>query len=605
MDQTNVIPADRPRTSADVTPDVSATSYYAHGSAELRSLARALGQHAQIDSLLGTFRAMIEPWGYRRVGDLRGWRSNVADDGTPYELSVAFSEEEQPEIRVLVEAQGESPGLDALWRAGKDLSRRLQHDFNASLSKLHEVEDLFEPRGAGRLAVWHAAAFQPEQAPEFKIYLDAQAQGTARAQSVVEEALWRLGYRHAWRRMLEGPLRRGFALDELKYFALDLSPHGEARAKVYVSHHGVSLAELSASLLPDACDVDSMVDFCRHMTGGEGPYTGRPIFTCTAFRDIHMSAPLSQTLYVPIVDYTSSDHMVRQRVSGYMDLHGLPVRSYQAALPAKAEGKTNRKHSYVGLRHDGGKRRLTVYVSPQAHAPMPITPAPSERKLRPAEEIVERYERKHLLTDHPFFQRLQREPVHFGHLWLIMANFWEGVVHDFPARLAHVVAKVSDDRARCLLAKQLNDELGEGDFQRAHRGLFRTLLDGLAPYRLALDDTLLLAPGRELHARLNEPLYSTDEYESIGALMLIEIYGKQVDVRLGSEFRRQHELPREVLTWLHLHEELEVDHAEDSLCLARLVPAREAHLAAAWAGAEAVARASEQYFDALYRLCYP
>jgi hypothetical protein len=179
------------------------------------------------------------------------------------------------------------------------------------------------------------------------------------------------------------------------------------------------------------------------------------------------------------------------------------------------------------------------------------------------------------------------------------------VVHHFPQRLSCVIAEVEDDAIRSVLAKQLNDELGEGDFSKAHKGLYRNLLDALAPWRLEGDEELLLAPGREFSRRIGDLLFGGSSWEAIGALMLIEIYGKHTDIRLGQEFRRQNALDPKALTWLHLHEELEVDHAEDSLTLARLVPASDEALAAAWRGARGIDEAAQNYFNMIYKICYP
>jgi hypothetical protein len=155
-----------------------------------------------------------------------------------------------------------------------------------------------------------------------------------------------------------------------------------------------------------------------------------------------------------------------------------------------------------------------------------------------------------------------------------------------------------------VLTKQMNDELGEGVFERAHKPMFQTLLRAVEPYRLAGSDEVLLAPGRAFGQELGAMMFSDDPYEAVGAMMMIEIYGKQTDLFMGSQFRRQDRLDHASLEWLHLHEELEVGHAEDSFTLARCVPPDPAAIAAAWRGAEAIVIAGRHYFDALYRICF-
>ena len=58
----------------------------------------------------------------------------------------------------------------------------------------------------------------------------------------------------------------------------------------------------------------------------------------------------------------------------------------------------------------------------------------------------------------------------------------------------------------------------------------------------------------------------------IGAVLVGEIFGKQVDQLLADEFRRQTRIAPESLAWLSLHETLEVAHADASGALAGLVP---------------------------------
>jgi hypothetical protein len=183
-----------------------------------------------------------------------------------------------------------------------------------------------------------------------------------------------------------------------------------------------------------------------------------------------------------------------------------------------------------------------------------------------------------------------------------MANAEVGIVRDFSRRLAQTVAKVSDNRIRSILARQLNDELGSGCFERAHSNLFAKLLGGLEPWRPDTIDEMLLSPGRELSAELEAVYYSADAAEGVGATIIVEILGQQVDQFLGAEFRRQKQVDPTTLEWLNLHEGLEVEHAKESLDLANLVDS--ASLPAVWRGANRVATASTAFFDAMYGVCF-
>jgi pyrroloquinoline quinone (PQQ) biosynthesis protein C len=189
-------------------------------------------------------------------------------------------------------------------------------------------------------------------------------------------------------------------------------------------------------------------------------------------------------------------------------------------------------------------------------------------------------------------------------MWRLFANIRSGLSLHFPRRLAAVVARVTDERVRSLLAKQLDEELGEGNYERAHLVLFDQMLAGLSAYRPSDVDDLDLTPGRVLEARLELPYADPDGWVGVGAAMVIEIFGKQVDRFVAEQFRRQQQVPPESLTWLNLHESLELEHAEESLDLAHLVPPTDAAHAAVARGATAVADAGWEFFDHLYRACY-
>jgi hypothetical protein len=108
---------------------------------------------------------------------------------------------------------------------------------------------------------------------------------------------------------------------------------------------------------------------------------------------------------------------------------------------------------------------------------------------------------------------------------------------------------------------------------------------GLEPWQPAnREDLALLRPGRELADLGAQPFFAPNPYEAIGALMVGEIFAKKMDKCLADQIRRQDRIPREALTWLIIHEALEVDHADDANDLADLIP--DAQLSAIWRGAE-------------------
>jgi pyrroloquinoline quinone (PQQ) biosynthesis protein C len=203
-----------------------------------------------------------------------------------------------------------------------------------------------------------------------------------------------------------------------------------------------------------------------------------------------------------------------------------------------------------------------------------------------AERIVDEYE-GYDVSQHPFFAEMNTRPVDYAALWLLMANLQCSISDAFVRWLASVIERVDDRRIASLLAKQLNDELGNGDYRQIHSLLLERFVEGLAPWRPDNAGDDLLRAGRDLLAAMGRVFSASDPFEGVGALMTSEIFAKKMDKCVGDALRRENALSRETLTWLDLHEHLEVDHAEDSRALSALVPAGGPQLTAAWRGARA------------------
>jgi pyrroloquinoline quinone (PQQ) biosynthesis protein C len=221
------------------------------------------------------------------------------------------------------------------------------------------------------------------------------------------------------------------------------------------------------------------------------------------------------------------------------------------------------------------------------------------------EQLVHRYETVERITDHPLFRRLEREAPAVGPVWTIFANNWVAVGDRFPRWLASLVARVDHDGMRCILAKQLNDELGNGDPAMAHRLLFQKMLADLEPFAPpGAGDARLLAPGRQFAEALAHNYLERPAFEAVGGTLVAEVYGKQVDQALGHLLRRQRAIDPASLTWLVLHETLEAEHASEAVDLARMTPASPEARAAVCRGAEELAAHGVRYFDELYEVVF-
>lgn len=569
------------------------------------------------DELLRDLPRIVEVFGdllgtsaTRRAGGIPAYASDVVDDHTPFEMSIAIGGAE-PELRVLVETVRGDSSLAARWDAARAIGERLRDRHGADLRRLDQIVDLFEPRSEdGTFALWYAASFRPGSPPAWKSYFDLRARGGEHARAVLEEALDRLGLGAAYPRVMREAAGRDL-LDELMYFSLDLEAHDSARVKVYFRHHRATAADLERVVGgAGSAEAGEIRAFCAALLGHDGPYLPRPPVSCWSFSA--GSEPTGATVYAPIAYYVRDDGEARARVRSWLDRAGIEPTGYERAIAAFARRPLEAgvgMHSYVSYKRDRGVPKLTAYLAPEAYRTFP--PGSLEKREMPAprrppspEQLVHHYETVERVTDHPLFRRLAREAPAVAPVWKILTNNWVAVGDRFPRWLAHLVARVEHDGMRSILAKQLNDELGDGDPAAAHRLLFQRMLADLEPYAPPGDREALLVPGRRFAEGLAHNYLERPWLEAVGGSLVAEVYGKQVDQALGALLRRQRDVDPESLTWLVLHETLETEHASESLDLAQMAPASPEVHAAMCRGAEELAALGRRYFDDLYEVVF-
>ena len=185
---------------------------------------------------------------------------------------------------------------------------------------------------------------------------------------------------------------------------------------------------------------------------------------------------------------------------------------------------------------------------------------------------------------------------------LFRSNFRGAATH-FSRRLANIIARIDDQRICCTLVKQLNDELGNGNIDAIHIKLFERLMSAIDPWKIASCSADMLVPGQEFSQKLEELYTDPNPYIGLGAAILLEIYGEQFDPWLGTELRRTN-INSSDMVWVTLHEELEIEHADESLIMIRFVAESKQNEESAKQGIERAYVASRQLLDGLYRLCY-
>lgn len=575
------------------------------------------GGHQQLDALSEAIygdrasadmhRVFDELVGEARLPD--GFPSHITDDHTPFEFSMVLSPNRKPELRLLAEPWSDDATLIGTASAGERVKELLAGRPGVDLSRLALIQDLFMSEAPeGPFVIWFAASLSHGAPPRFKVYLNPQVRGPSEAPGLVQTMFERLGL-SSCQEHIAAAGRRGPQRDVLRFVSLDLEASASARVKAYLFHvepHEDDIAHVVG--MAKHGDVAMARRFLRTVSGGQGVYAStKDVGTCLAFTG--PGAPESCTIHFPIRAFAGNDETAGARIVSAITELGAAPEPYRRAIAAFARRPLDRGvgiHTYAALGMEAIGPKVNLYLAPEQFAvtppgpavlPLAAAPVPTETPL----DVVRELQHTWPLTAHPFLRRMARRPVDFTALTLLLRNIRVAITEEFSRRLAHVVARVDETEIRSVLAKQLNDELGDGDASRAHSLLFRNLVNGLDEHAPPDFDDAMLAPGRALGEKMEELFVRRDPYEGLGAALVMEVYGQQVDAFMGSQFRRAAALPKTIMEWLDLHEVLELDHVNESNDLAALVAAGPKSQAAA-RGAREVALAGYHFFDALAKV---
>lgn len=393
------------------------------------ALAREFRVEHLTSELLRILRYVGDDWFDRQTGSGPWFDTDITDDGSPFELSVAL-EGAQPELRVLAEAQEAPFDLHSNWRAGLRATERLAHDYALDLERFHRVKELFAPGpdASGRFAIWHAAAVAEGRAPLLKVYFNPAARGGHRASATVETALARLGMSEAWAFLVNKLEREPSA--RLAFFSLDLRAGEQARVKVYIAYPNANASTVDEGLLGSAeYTAGDATRFIRRVTGQAGPFDERPLLVCHAF--CSGQAGSHATLHVPVRCYVQDDAAVLDACAAQLGPQREAAVRALSAMAGRALGDQAGLITYASVRSTAGSQRLTLYLAPELYAsrshavttrPVPHNsyPAPHNSYVAPrghglgsptaltmltVQDAIHRA--RLLLQQHPFIQRLE------------------------------------------------------------------------------------------------------------------------------------------------------------------------------------------------------
>lgn len=347
-------------------------SFLQFGNARLANLWRALREESCPAEVHERFSMMLAPWGNRLIPRRPGWRSDIGDDHSPFEFSVVFARDTPPQLRLLVEAQGDTPTYAATLQASLRLTEQLERR-GADLSRLRQVQPLFLEPEADRdttFSLWHAASLEPEE-PHYKAYFNPRTSVARDSFELVACAMDRLGMPYAREVLVRA--RRGNA-DEVRFFSLDLQADEQARAKVYLYQPGATTShfERLAKLAP-SYRAGEATRLCQTLLGSEGPYVAHPLCTYLSFVEGH-ERPYEVTMQLPLRFYCDNDEVAKARTISLFDALGLDAEPLARAIDALAARPLDRASgilTHVSLRLGEEQPRVAVYLAVELFARTP------------------------------------------------------------------------------------------------------------------------------------------------------------------------------------------------------------------------------------------
>jgi hypothetical protein len=181
--------------------------------------------------------------------------------------------------------------------------------------------------------------------------------------------------------------------------------------KVYVRHHRCTPDDLESAARAGAFHrPGAVLRFVEIVTPDcQVAFERRNPLTCLAFVPGSDGVVTAATTHLPINSYAPDDATIERRITSYLAELGLDANSYVRALRAYANRSLQDSigaQSYVSLQA-GPKLRLTVYLAAEAYRPGTIAPASTRAISCDLEQLVDRFERREPITDHPFLRRLR------------------------------------------------------------------------------------------------------------------------------------------------------------------------------------------------------
>lgn len=353
---------------------ISAQTFRAYAASKILPLASALGFETDLPLLEDLVTALTLSWGDQLIGTEPRSLSEISCDGTPMDISLGF-EGDRCELRFSVQPQPQSLTLPASWNAGCDTLELLVDRYGASLDTLLQVFDLFQPTDLpARFAMGLSFMLQPAQPAEFKIHLNPFVRGFDQSSKLIQTALQRLGFAHAWEFLQQVISKRGSCLDQPVLLGLDLAQHEDARIKVYFASYQPTIEHLEflLSASPDHIPGDAY-RLVKTLMGTEDPkFVARMPVIHYAFTTKDDTYPYAATLQLPFADYVENDWIAMQRICQFLEPQEREAyKRAIAALTNRSLKTTAGLHSYASFKRQKHQPRTTIYFAMEAYKVFP------------------------------------------------------------------------------------------------------------------------------------------------------------------------------------------------------------------------------------------
>ncbi|MGW9309265.1 tryptophan dimethylallyltransferase family protein [Saccharomonospora azurea] len=355
--------------------DINDPTLFDYTSRQLRNLCDEAGFPSSDSAPVDMLRELLGPGGDRRLSEGPLWPSDVADDATPVEFSVALDDTGENAVRILGEVIAEQPGMAANMAAARRFLDSTAERLGIPTERFDAVQDLFLPEDPqGKFSFWYSLIFRPNATPKLKVYFNPDVRGEHRGRELVAEGFRRLGMEDAYDAASEHSVQRG-EKDRFTFFAVDLDDSPTSRVKLYISHYSATAEEaVRASQAVDGLDAESIRDFCRVLGGDTVTFGGRPLVSSYSFVEADPKRPGNYSLYLPIRDYVAHDAEARERVRAFLGARGSDPAGLDRAIAAVTDRPLDEGRgllAHVSLRLGQFGTGTTIYLSSEGYEALP------------------------------------------------------------------------------------------------------------------------------------------------------------------------------------------------------------------------------------------